>query len=332
MKKIFVALLCFTSFLIAQNDVSSIASQTGAFSRMGFGARGKGMANALTSVTTGNMVSYYNPALSVFQEGNSFNTSYSFLSLDRSLNFLNFTKKIELGKKNPDGTLRDKPRSVAGISVGIINSGVGNFDERDNQGLKTGTLSPFENQFFLGFGMRVSEKVAIGVSAKFYYSKLYDEITSTSIGFDVGAVYILNPNITVGAAIVDLNSKYKWDTTKLYEQEGTNTIEKFPLIKKIAVTYKFDNLPIIASAEIEAINSDTNFLRFGAEYNIFENLFLRGGLDQINISNSDFPIRPSIGFSYLYNYGSMIAGIDYAFVTEPYTTQDQHIVGVNFNF
>jgi len=78
----------------SQPQFSSISSLPGSFSRLGFGARGLGMGNAMSAVIEGNLVSYYNPALAVFQESNSFQTSYSFLSLDRSLNFINFTKQI----------------------------------------------------------------------------------------------------------------------------------------------------------------------------------------------------------------------------------------------
>ncbi len=333
MKKLFILFFVAGALtLSAQSDYSTIAGRAGSFSRMGFGARGMGMANAMTAVNSGSLVAYYNPALSVFQEGNSFQTSYTFLSLDKSLNFLNFTKKFELGWYNPDGTRRAKPRSTAGISVGIINAGVSNFDEMDNQGIKTGDLSPTENQFFMALGMRVSSKLAIGFNAKFYYSKLYDEVSSTTFGFDLGFVYLFNQNITIAGALVDVNSKYKWDTTKIYGQEGTNTEDQFPILKRLAVAYKFDDPKIIASLEFEGIDGTTNFIRAGAEYNIYESLFLRSGINNINISNSDFPVRPTFGFSYFYSFGNIVSGIDYAFVVEPYSSSDQHIVGVNFNF
>ena len=66
------------------------------------------MGNSIGAVNEGNLVSYYNPALSVFQNDNYFQTSYSFLSLDRSLNFLNFTKRFEFGKSKIDETNQDQ--------------------------------------------------------------------------------------------------------------------------------------------------------------------------------------------------------------------------------
>lgn len=297
----------------------------GTFSRIGFGARGIGMANAMSAVTQGNLVSYYNPALSVFQEGNSFQTSYSFLSLDRSLNFLNFTRRFDFNRN-------DSTNSSAGISVGIINSGVAKIIGTDNQGFKTGELSTSENQFFLGLANRFSEKLSIGISVKFYYYKLYKEISATSLGLDIGALYKINDEFNLSLMISDLNSKYRWDSSPIFSTEGSITEDKFPLLKKIGLSYSNKNIGLIAAAEFESSNAETNILRFGAEYNIFERLFIRAGLDQFNLNNSDFLPKPAFGFSYSRYFGKIIIGIDYAFMIEQYSPENRHIVGVNVIF
>jgi len=330
-KKIFLQIIFVTMIVSAQSTVSDISSMPGAFSRMGFGARGMGMGNAMSAVKDGSLVSYYNPALAPFQEGNSFQTSYSILSLDRSLNFLNYTRRFELGKKeNADGTT--KPRSVAGISVGIINAGVSNIDARDNQGRKTGDISTSENQFFVAVANRFSEKLSIGIAFKFFYYKLYENVTSTGLGFDIGALYLLDESMTVSFMISDINSKYEWDTGKIYGTDGNITKDKFPLLKKIGFSYKFDEPKIIAAVEFENSDGGTNLIRAGGEYNIYENLYLRAGFDKLNVSNFDFPVRPTFGFSYFYLLDTVKFGIDYAFVIEPYSSSDQHIIGINVNF
>ena len=300
----------------------------GAFSRMGFGARGMGMGNAMSAVTEGNLVSYYNPALAVFQNGNLFQTSYSFLSFDRSLNFLSFTKRFDLFASSNSS----KPRSSAGISLGIINSGVGNITGRDNDGNVTENLSTSENQFFLGFANRFSEKLSIGIAIKFYYYKLYKNISATSVGLDFGALYRISDHWNLSLMISDINSKYKWDSTPLYGQDGTNTDENFPILKKIGLSYIEKNIGLIIAAEYENSNGETNILRGGIEYNIIDKLFIRAGADQFNLSNSDFPVKPSFGFSYFKNFDNIIIGIDYAFMVEQYSSQDRHIVGVSVNF
>jgi hypothetical protein len=100
LKRTIIAIILFTSsIIIAQPQFTEIAARVGAFSRMGFGARGMGMGNAMSAVITGELVSYYNPSVTVFQEKNSVLTGYSFLSIDRNLNFLSYTRRFDFYSK-----------------------------------------------------------------------------------------------------------------------------------------------------------------------------------------------------------------------------------------
>jgi hypothetical protein len=327
-KRTLLLFIIFSSVLLAQTHFSSLASMPGSFSRFGFGARGMGMGNAMSSVTDGNLVSYYNPALSVFQERNSFQTSYSFLSLDRSLNFLNFTRKFDFYSSKDTS----KPRSTAGLSIGLINSGVSKIDGRDGDGAKTGDLHTSEDQFFLGLANRFSDKVSIGIAFKLYYYKLYQQITATAFGLDIGGLYKINKYFNLSLMISDLNSKYKWDTSPLYGTDGTTSENKFPFMKKIGLSYSNRESKILLSAEFESSNGGTNIIRAGAEYNIIESLYFRAGFDQFNISNKDWPVKPTAGFSYFKQFGSTIVGVDYAFMIEQNSPSDRHIVGLSINF
>ncbi len=327
-----IILIFSTTISFAQsNQFSEIASMPGAFARMGFGARGMGMGNAISSVITGNKTAYYNPALSVYQKDNSFQTSYSVLSLDRSLNFLSFTRKFELGKKDSEGNSIGKKR-IAGISAGIINAGVSNFQERDNQGNVSGELNPFENQFFVALANQFTDKLTIGFTAKFYYSKLYEDISTNTFGIDIGALYRVNQSITISAVVSDLLSKYEWDTTPIYGQNGFSIDDKFPMLRKIGVSYFLEDSNLLAAIEFENSSAGTNYLRFGIEYGIYEGLFIRGGLDKFDISHTSVPSRPSLGFSYFHDFNSLVVGVNYAFVLEPYSAFDKHIIGIDINF
>lgn len=331
MKKFFFMVL-FSGVAFSQPQFTGISSTPGAFSRMGFGARGIGMGNAMSAVTEGNLVSYYNPALSAFQEKSSFQTSYSFLSLDRKLNFINFTHRFDFYDKSDENNENRQPKSSAGISIGIINAGVSDIDGRDGSGNPTGALSTAENQIFFAFSNKFSKKLAIGIGIKYYRYKLYENLTSSGIGFDLGAVYTFNEHIHLSFVLTDINTRYKWDTTPLYGANGSNTEDKFPLLKKIGISYKNDDYHCLVSAEFENSNEGTNILRAGVEYNIYDQLYLRGGIDQYNLSNTDFPARPSLGFSYFKMFGKLLIGVDYAFVVERFSPSDRHIVGLNFRF
>ena len=282
---------------------------------MGFGARGMSMGNALSAVTTGDLISYYNPALAVFQQDNSFTTSISVLSLDRKLNFAGFTKKFGEPVSAPDQ--RFVPS--AGISVGLINAGVSNIDQRDADGVKTGDLSTSENQYFLAVSNHFSRKLALGVAFKLYYYKLMENFTATSLGIDFGLVYFINDDLTFSFVVTDLMSKYKWDSSTIYGTNGQTIEETFPILKKFGLAYKSFNSKLLTAVEFESSNGGTSILRFGAEYNLFENLFIRGGLDRWVLNNSDIPARPSLGFAYNYHLTSFFVGINYAYVIEPYS-------------
>ena len=333
MRKIILlfTVLLISGNLIAQPEFTDLSSKVGAFSRMGFGARGIGMGNAMSSVITGNLVSYYNPALSPFQENNSFQTGYSFLSLDRSLNFLSFTRKFDF-YSSKDSSEDRKPVSTAGISAGLINAGVGSIDGRDGGGLHTKDLSTSENQFFLSVSNRFSKKLSLGVTIKFFYYKLYEEITSGGVGLDIGALYKFNDYWNVSLVFSDINSKYQWDTRPVYDQQGLALTDNFSLLKKIGVSYYNPEIKLLAAVEFESSNARSSIIRAGAEYNIYENLFLRAGVDQLNLRNFDFGVKPAFGFSYSKMFDGVMIGVDYAFMIEQYSPSDRHIVGVNLQF
>ncbi|MBK9099516.1 MAG: hypothetical protein IPM14_15680 [bacterium] len=328
----FISLLVFSSLIFAQPKFSEMSVSPGAFSRIGFGARGIGMGNAMSSITEGELVSYYNPAITPFQENNSFQAGYSFLTLDRALNFFNYTRRFDFYSSKDTVTETRKPRTTAGISVGVINSGVSNIDGRDNNGLPTGELSTSENQFFIGLAARISEKISIGISTKFFYYNLYEEVSSTSIGLDIGALYRINENFNISFVVADLMSKYEWDTSPIYQQDGLNTEDKFPNLRKLGVSYRNKELGLLGSIEFENSSVKTNILRAGVEYNIYDRFYIRGGVDQFNASNTDWPVKPSFGFSFFQPFSNLVVGVDYAFQIEQYSSADRHIVSVNFNF
>jgi hypothetical protein len=331
-KYFFISFLFFSAIAIAQPKFSEMAVSPGAFSRIGFGARGIGMGNALSSITEGELTSYYNPAVTPFQENNSFQAGYSFLTLDRALNYFNYTRKFDFYSAKDTIAGTRKPRTTAGLSIGVINSGVGNIDGRDNNGIPTGELSTSENQFFIGLAARISEKFYIGLATKFYYYSLYEEISSTSLGFDVGALYKLNDNFNFSLVLVDLMSKYKWDTSPIYQQEGIISEDKFPNLRKLGVSYSNKEVGLICAVEFENSNAETNILRAGVEYNIYDQFFIRGGVDQFNLTNTDWPVKPSLGFSFFQPFGNLVVGVDYASQIEQYSSADRHILSVNFNF
>jgi hypothetical protein len=309
---------CLLALLAIPAGASAqIAGQPGAFSRLGFGARGIGMGNAMGAVLRGDVVGYYNPAILPWMESRHGTAAIGVLSLDRQLNFL--------------GASFPLPPN-AGLSVGLINAGVSGIDGRDSDGEPTGDLSTSENEAYLGFGIRFKPGFSLGVNLKLLYYHLYEDISSTTFGFDIGGAYPVTQDITVAATVRDLNSKYSWDTSDLYGQNGQSTTDRFPILYTGAVAYALpDSLGVIAG-EIEASNASSLVVRAGAEVNIVPELTVRAGLDRIDLHDEGTGVKPTFGVTARKSLDGWTPAITYAFVVEPFAPNGMHIISLAILF
>lgn len=301
------ATLLFSAFSSAQ-----LAGTPGAFARMGFGARGMGMGNAMTSVKTGENSGYYNPAVVALLNGQSASVSYGILSLDRSLNSIFYSQPIDTN---------------AGIAFGILNAGVSNIDGRDNDGFKTKTYSVSENQFSLSFALRV-RKLTIGLTTKLHYYSLFEKLSSTAVGFDFGIVYPITTQLTVAGTYKDLNSKYRWETSDLYGQLGNSTIDKFPARQTIGVSYVFTELVGLLSAEVEHSNRSTTIIRTGGEISPIDAITIRAGIDGWDLKRPE-QAHPSFGFTIRTEYTDWKPSVNYAYILEPYGLFSIHVISLS---
>lgn len=341
MRKILLAiLLIVVSHTAAHSQAGSFA---GAFSRLGFGARGLSMGNAMVANIFGDVSGYYNPALATFQDEGFVNVGYTFMSLDRQLNFLSFAKRFEF----PNQQIRG-----AGISISWLNSGVGDIDGRDNDTRKIGTFSTFDNQFALGLGFIVSDQVSIGVGFKYYYSKLFEEVTSTSVAFDGGIIFRPQPNLALGFSVRDINARNEWNTQNIYGSTfGNQTVNKFPTLFNLGGSLLLPNNIGVVSLEAEYqknpkvedntiistddLVSDNVTLKVGGELFLTPNVNVRAGLDRIDLGSDDIMgnLKPSIGVGFYKNFSkSIILGLDYAFQLEPYTHDPIQNISIGFKF
>lgn len=331
-------MICICGINISDAQVGSYA---GAFSRIGFGARGLGMSNAMVSNIYGDVSGLYNPALATFQEEGHVNMGYSFLSLDRKLNFVGFTKKFKLPKQEKGG---------AGITLAWINAGVADIDGRDNDTKRIGSFSTFENEFYLGTSFIVSDKISVGVGFKLYYAKLFSEVTATSFALDFGGIYKASERLAFGFSLKDIGAKYEWQTSQLYGSLGNNTEDKFPKTLDIGATYllpkKFGIVSLALqqyfnpeskpdSSGVVPQKTNNSVLRFGVELNVISQVKFRAGMDRIDFSTDDFSgnLKPSFGLGLNKRLSKNIdIGIDYSFQLEPFTHNPVQNIGLVFKF
>jgi hypothetical protein len=294
-----------------------IGGTSGAFSRLGFGARGIGMGNAQTAVVTGDITGYYNPALIPFAEYRHVSATFGVLSLDRSLNFLGYSQPLA-------------PR--AGISVGIINSGVSDIDGRDSDGEATGPLRTSENQIFLTFGLHFKSNFALGITLKYYHNHLYADVTSTSVGVDLGILVNITHGLTAGATVKDINSEYQWDTGKIYGRDGSKTFAPFPKLYTIGFAYQWRDSVALIAGDLEFSSVKTLFARFGVEVPVVREFTIRSGIDRVDLKDNGSGVRPSFGFTVRPPLGDWTPAIIYSYVVEPFSPSGMHIISVSTRF
>lgn len=288
----------------------------GAFARVGFGARGMGMGNAMSAVKDGELTGFYNPAATPFLPDRVIAASYGLLSLERSLNTLSYSQAVH---------------PSAGFSVGILNAGVRKIDGRDADGFQTEEYFTSENQFSFSFADKVSRYVSLGVGLKIYYYRLFEKVSSTNLGVDIGTLVRLTERLTLGIAVQDINSKYKWDTSNLYGDQGNSTTEKFPLLRKIGASYSLSDYGGIISLELENSNSSTNIIRLGGEIDLSDQISLRAGIDHWDVKRSE-QASPTFGFSVKTSIDEFTAALNYAYVVEPYGLFAMHIISLSTRF
>jgi hypothetical protein len=310
------ALLAIALFVPTGSN-AQIGGRPGAFSRMGFGARGIGMGNALSAVTEGDVVGYYNPALLPWMETRHAQVSYGILSFDRTLNFVDYSQSL--------------PPS-AGLSIGIINAGVHDIDGRDADGVATGPLRTSENQAFLGFAVRFPAGFSVGLNIKLYYYHLYTDISSTTVGLDVGALYKIDEHLTIAATVRDINSKYKWDTSSLYGQEGQGSIDNFPQLYIAGISYRLGDSLAVLSGEVQFTNVKTIWARFGVEVPVIREITVRGGVDRIDLKEKGNGVAPAVGLTARKNFDRWTPALSYAYVFEPFATSGIHFISLAVTF
>jgi hypothetical protein len=309
-----------------------------AFSRIGFGARGIGLSNALVADAMGDGSPYYNPALAPFATGQSLEASAAVLSFDRRLQFLQFATPI---------------RPSAGVAAGLIHASVSDIDGRDDSGYHTESYSVDEFAFFLSFGTRIGEKVTAGIGLQLFRADYFDELKPVnSIGIDAGITYSVFENLRLGLAVDDFLARYSWDTSDLYGSGGKTTSDRFPVRLRVGAAYRLMEGKAQLLAEYESrvtsyeyrtrevvLIGDTpqeetaskrariqeNRARVGVEYQLSDIFTVRGGIDRIGAGTLE-GVTPSAGFMIEQPVGPLVARAEYAFVLEPYNVGAMHLI------
>lgn len=324
--------------LLALGSGAAYGQAAGVFARMGFGARGIAMGNALVADASGDVSPYYNPALAPFASGQSLEASAALLRLDRELQFLQFATPL-------------RPR--AGIAAGLIHAGVSNIDGRDASGYHTRDYATDEFAFFLAFGTRLSERVSAGIGLQLFRADYFEGLSPVnSIGLDLGLSVRLTEALHLGLAVDDLLARYSWDTSDIYGSGGTTTSDPFPTRLRVGGAYTLlgGRACVVAEyesritsgelrtgvvvvgpdgpregAETSRLRLHDSRVRLGGEYRLADMFALRAGVDRLGDADVA-AATPTAGFMIEQPIGSLTARAEYAFVLEPYATGAMHFI------
>ncbi len=300
--------LCLVCVISVLSSISFAQSDPGSFARIGLNAKGMALGNSISAMTSGNVYTYYNPALASFQNGGSVAASVALLSLDRQLNVVTYTQGL-------------KP--TAGLSIGLINATVSNIDGRDIDGVHTSNYSTSENLIFFSFSNEFVSRLSLGLSLKIYYYRLYSGISSTSPGFDLGALYRITDDLSVAIVVTDLGEKYHWDSTSLYGNDpvtgGVNFFSPFPHVFKVGASWHLPILKSTLSAEYDMASYPLSGFKAGLELLPLNIVSVRAGISVSSQDNVGTKVTPSFGFGAKVSFLDYAPEINYAYVIEPFT-------------
>ncbi|MBP3192421.1 OmpP1/FadL family transporter [Natronogracilivirga saccharolytica] len=345
-RTLFVTMVAALIIMVFSVDVHAQSGGfSGAFTRMGFGARGMAMGNAIGSVSQDGVYAHYNPALSADITNNQFDLGTALMSFDRSLHSVNATFPLP-----PN----------AGLSFGLLNANVYDIDGRTSSGYHTDYLSTHEFQFFAAFGISINPRIRLGASVKLQLASFHEEISnSTGAGFDIGMILSPTDSWRIGFAAQDLVSEYSWNTSDLYGgQDGRSKSDPFPNRFRLSTSYRFAETGLTLSSEYEIqrqsseyqrlqvasgvlpprnsrqtdnITTSSHQIRFGASWDAHERITLRGGWEVLDLDFLEETHKVSAGFSVHLPYDALSPSIDYAFVREPMGIAGMHVLNLRLS-
>lgn len=336
MKRLLAALL-----LAALFAPMASAQGTGAFARLGFGARGAAMGNALVADVFSTTSPFYNPAHAPFATAQHVDATAGFLSLDRELQHAQFAFPLP-------------PR--AGAALGLVRAAVDGIDGRDASGYPTGELTAEETLVFAAFGIRIGERVHVGIGPRFYRNALAETAEApNALAFSLGMTVRASDRLALGLVVDDLLGVYSWNVGG--EAGGTRTRDRFPTRVRLGAAHTFADGRLVVSAEAEAraqrsevrrlvvrdfggqpqetvISEDRTFVtgigRLGAEWMLGEAFALRAGIDRLGEDGFE-GASPSVGFAVRQALGELSGQAAYTAVLEPYGLGVLHLLSLRLD-
>jgi opacity protein-like surface antigen len=304
-----LAILPLFAFSLALAGDESRIGTTGAEQlNIPVGARGIATSGAFIASFTGVEALYWNPAGLDRSARSEAMVSYMSYIADINMTYIALSAKL--------GGLGSFAFSVKTLNVGDISE----TSVQNPDGLGS-TFSPSFVTAGLSYSKMITDRVSGGTTIKLIHEGIKDTGAS-GFAIDIGTQYHFANNMTIGVALKNIGANMKFTGGDLEQRSPvsgsdptandgffTAVTEKFsiPSTFELGVAYKYalsDNNSLNFGGTFMNANESSNSLRFGAEYNFNNLVFLRGGYD--------FTMEQSGGRSDESIYGFTAgAGIDY---------------------
>ncbi len=240
---------------------------SGAFLRIGAGARGQAMGNAQVAAPPDGFGAYYNPAALPALDHPRAAISYSNMSLDRRFNIVGFALPLP---------------PIAGASLTWISSGVDNFRAYNSIGQDVGEVNHGLNAIALSFGVKLialaqadgnlknlpSNLINLGLTVKFLNEGLDDNqefnYSGSGLGFDFGLLLRVHQKLSIGYQLKDVNASLASNTNDLFTR-GSDLENAFPLTQKVGAYYRLPVKGLAAAYDFEWNDKGEEKHHFGVE-------------------------------------------------------------------
>jgi hypothetical protein len=306
----------------AQAGSDGHGGQPGAFRDVKVGGRPAAMGGAFTAVAYGGVGWLYNPAGISQVRKNDVTFSYRVMHLDRRLGYASISLPA---------------RENATIGFSWIYAGTASLEARDVQGyvIPGEDIASTQNLVGVTFGKTFLPQLAIG-GRLFYVQHNIGNINAYSVGGDIGVLSKFDlsrtsfggivPLAQLGAAVENIGASYKWTTTNYWQtlgQEiGSTFDEKFP------VNYRFGGALVrpgfgVLAADVEMNSASIFKTHFGAEYQVYQELVLRTGLDDLH---------PTFGFGVYHKVNKFGLFIDAAYLLDKAGEGDDFLMSLDLMF
>ncbi len=320
--RLICAIILLTSALYAQK----LSGIPGAFADVGFGARPIAMGGAFVGLANDVNSVIWNPA--GLGNTENYQVSFSYFKQMQLVNYQYLSASASLSK--------EEKRSVG---IAIISNG--------DEALR-------EYTFYGSYAQKISF-LLVGVSLKLRYASfgnnklsesdflvfeeneisqgILNQVKGNAIGFglDLGLLYKLENDITLGLMLRDVASPVSWDS----KTDNPETVTKGKYNENIPMELVFGSSFNIYSGVVLAADyypslykESANRLRMGAEGVLFNIVALRAGIQRFISSEEMNKITFGIGLNI--ELSKMIFHLDYAYVNEPIQSTQRFAIRAEF--